>query len=367
MNRHDFFADPDLVRPEVSAALAGIVAARHFGLDGEIREVGSEQDRNFVIDAPAGRFLLKVSNPAYSDDELAAQVAGVAHLAGAVPELRFPEPRPSLNGGFTVRFAPDGGAGAASSEAEPLRARVFSFVPGFPLIDSPYLAPAVVGRLGTVAARVCAGLADFRHPGLDRLTQWDVRNARQVCDALAGSLTGHDHVDRDRAELLRRAVGEACDRLDALSPSLRVQAIHGDLTDDNVVCERGVDGRPDPTGVIDFGDLGFGWVVAELATACACVLHHDPARPLAVLAAVRAFHEVVALSEAEVAALWPAIVARAAVLVTSGVHQARIDPANAYVLDRQQAEWRAFEAAAGLPFEVAHRAVRDALGLPGPP
>jgi 4-aminobutyrate aminotransferase-like enzyme len=116
--------------------------------------------------------------------------------------------------------------------------------------------------------------------------------------------------------------------------------------------------------VIDFGDVSLGWTVGELAVTCASVLHHVPGRPLAVLPAVRAFHQRVPLRDAEIAALWPAIVARAAVLVVSGHHQGRIDPANAYVQERQEHEWRAFETAVSLPIDVAHAAIREALEAP---
>ncbi|GAA4200020.1 aminotransferase [Streptosporangium oxazolinicum] len=347
MAGHDFFTEPDLPRPDVSPETARAVAAEHFGVEGTVEEVGSHQERNFVVDAPSGRFLLKVANPAFSDEELDAQVRGMLHLSTTAPEVSVPRPRLGGEGGYVVRFGVDGTV---------LRARLLSFVPGFPLIDSPHLAPAVVGRLGALAGRVASGLADFRHPGLDRITQWDIRNARRVCETLMPSMT-----DRGRAGAVRDAVEASCDRLDALSARLRVQAIHGDITDDNVVCDRERNGRPFPSGVIDFGDTGLGWTVGELATTCASVLHHAPERPLALLAAVRAFHRIVPLTDAEIAALWPAIVARSAVLVVSGVHQGRVDPTNAYALRRQEHEWRAFEAATSLPAEVAHAALRDAL------
>jgi 4-aminobutyrate aminotransferase-like enzyme/Ser/Thr protein kinase RdoA (MazF antagonist) len=350
MTGHDFFAEPNLPRPEVSPVRARAVAAEHFGIEGRFREVGSQQERNFVIDAPSGRFVLKIANPAFSDDELAAQDHALLHLAGTAPDLVIPQPQPTRDGGFVARFDADGVA---------LRARLLSFVPGRPLADAGHLAPSVMARLGELSGRVAAGLAGYRHPGLDRTLQWDIRNARRVHETLAAFVT-----DPVRAGVLSRAVEESCDRLDALSPHLRVQAIHGDITDDNVVCGREPDGRPSPSGVIDFGDVGLGWTVAELATTCACLLHHEPTRPLALLAAVRAFHEIVPLTDAEITALWPAITARTALLVISGLHQGLIDPANEYALRAQEHEWRAFEVAVSLPAEVAHAAIREALGVP---
>ncbi|GAA0439192.1 hypothetical protein Acor_68790 [Acrocarpospora corrugata] len=349
MTGHDFFAQPNLRRPAVSLDQVRVVAAKLFGVEGPIEELGSNQDRNYLVDS---RFLLKVANPVFSDLELDAQDRALLRLAEAVPEMRVPQPQLSRDGEYVARFDADG---------VELRARLLTFVPGFPLFDSRHLAPVVVGRLGELAGRVVAGLADFQHPGLERLSQWDLRNARRVCEALAGFIA-----DAGRAAAVRDAVAMACDRLDALTPELRVQAIHGDVTDDNVVCEREANGRPVLTGLIDFGDLGCGWIVGELATTCAAILHHEPERPLAILPAVRAFHRLVPLTDAEIEALWPAIIARTAVLVVSGEYQERIDPDNEYATQRTDYEWHSFEAAFSLPAEVGHAAIRDALAKPRP-
>ena len=85
-----------------------------------------------------------------------------------------------------------------------------------------------------------------------------------------------------------------------------MQAIHGDVTDDNVVCSV-VRGRRTPDGVIDFGDLTSSWAVGELAVAITSVLRHAGAEPCSVLPAVRAFHAVRPLSAAEAAVLWPLV------------------------------------------------------------
>ncbi|MDT7546719.1 MAG: hypothetical protein QOE99_2829 [Actinomycetota bacterium] len=347
--RHDFFAAPNLFRPDVSVELARRVALQQYGVDGRVRELGSQQERTFDVQASSGRYVLKVANPAFSDDEVAAQDAALAHLATHAPAVVTPRSVPALDGGSVARFdGPDG----------PLRARLLTFVPGFPLAQQDFLAPVVVERLGRLAGSVTAALADLDVPGLDRVLQWDVRNARRVCELLAPHLT-----EAGRRDTVLRAVAAACDRLDRLGPELRIQPVHGDVTDDNVVCTRDMDGRPEPSGVVDFGDIGLSWVVGDLAATCASVLHHEPDRPLAVAAAVRGYAQQVPLSEAEVAALWPAVIARAAVLVVSGVHQGVIDPGNDYAASAQEREWQMLVSAAAMPADVVTAALREALGM----
>jgi 4-aminobutyrate aminotransferase-like enzyme/Ser/Thr protein kinase RdoA (MazF antagonist) len=349
---HDFFAAPELPRPDVSLELARLVARQEYGVEGRVHELGSQQERTFAVHTASGRYVLKVANSAFSDDEVSAQDAALAHVAARADHVAVPRSVPTLGGPLVARF--DGPAGT-------LRARLLTFVPGFPLAEQDFLAPVVVERLGRLAGSVTAVLTSLDVPGLDRVLQWDVRNARRVCELLAPYLT-----DPVRREALLTAVAGACDRLDRLGPELRVQPVHGDVTDDNVVCVRDPDGRPDPTGVIDFGDIGLGWVVGDLAATCASVLHHEPDRPLAAVAAVRGYAEQVPLTEPEAAAVWPAVVARAAVLVVSGVHQGLIDPGNDYAVSAQEREWQMFVSAAAMPADVATAAFQDALGLRRP-
>ena len=68
------------------------------------------------------------------------------------------------------------------------------------------------------------------------------------------------------------------------------------------------------------------------------------------------------LSDAELAALWPLVVLRAASLMVSGQHQASIDSDNDYATENLDREWRIFEVATSVPLDGGDRA--PALGCP---
>jgi 4-aminobutyrate aminotransferase-like enzyme len=142
--------------------------------------------------------------------------------------------------------------------------------------------------------------------------------------------------------------------------------VHGDVTDDNVVCRVGR-GLRTPDGIIDFGDLTSSWAVGELAVAITSVLRHAGAEPCSVLPAVRAFGELRPLSAEEAAALWPLVVLRAAVLVVSGEQQAAIDGVNDYVTGALEHERRLFERVMSVPAEVMTGLILAELGLSGGP
>ncbi len=337
-------------RPALDAAGAARLADELFDATGPVRELGSQQDRNFRVDTVDGPRVLKVANRAWGRAAIEAQNAALVHVAGA--GFTAPVPVPARDGSLLLE---------ADVAGELLPVRLLTYVEGTPLSGARYLAPVVVADLGRLAARTAAALASLEHPGLDRVGQWDLRRASDVVASLLPSVQDDDH-----RVLVTARTSDAQARVDAVAGGLRVQAIHGDVTDDNVVGEPDEAGRVRPSGVIDFGDLGRSWLVAELAVTCSSVLRHRPEEPLAVLDAVRAFHEVVPLDDADIAALWPLVVLRGATLVVAGEHQASLDPDNPSATEPLESEWQIFEVAQSVPFEVAEAAVRSALGLGSP-
>src|SRR5690606_835899 len=158
------------------------------------------------------------------------------------------------------------------------------------------------------------------HPGLEISSIWDMRVAYDETVRLAPSIG-----DETLRELVLETAEQAHTAIAHVERALPVQAIHGDLTDDNVMVLLGDDTRLHPHTVLDLGDLSYGWRVAELAVTVSSLLHHERNRPLTVLRAVRSFHLDATLTVAEARALWPLVTLRAALLVASGWRQLQID------------------------------------------
>lgn len=337
-----------LPRPQVDLESARSLAERLFGVTGDLEELGSQQDRNFRIDGPRGRFLLKVGNPAFPVAEVEAQ--NLAMRAVSAHGIRCPVPVAAVDGTECPLVELDG---------RPHVVRLLTFVDGVPLTDRRHLAAETAAGLGDTAGAVVQALAPLDHPGFDRRLQWDLRHAEQVVTDLLPFVA-----DEDRRAQVAAAAGAAAAALEALAARLPVQVVHGDLTDDNTVAETGIDGRPRITGVIDFGDAALGWRVAEAAVACSAVFHHDPASPLAVLPVLAAFDARVRLTDEELAAVWSLLVLRGATLVVSGEQQVAIDPENAYADSAREREWLMFAVPAGFDPAVATAAIRRHLGRP---
>ena len=221
------FTDQGLPGPRLTPAEAVALAAEAFGVHGEARELGSQQDQNFRLDTPAGRFVLKISSPAFTASELDLQDRAMAHVAARL--------------GKVVPVAIQGVAGTEIVRAGEHDVRLLSYLEGDVLHAAGYHAPAVLGAAGGLVAQVAAALADFDHPAADRVLQWDVARAAEVVEAFAPWTR-----DAARRALLERTMGRASAALEPLAAALRRQVIHGDANDQNVLAQHGADGRPEP-------------------------------------------------------------------------------------------------------------------------
>lgn len=311
-----------LARPSVEAEDAAQLVAEHFGVHGKAAELGSQQDRNYRVDPQSGNGLLfKVNHPSVPAAvlELQAAVSDRLRTSG----IATPAVLSTVHGQRSIEIRTADGSVA--------QACAFELVAGDAVADLGTLTGVLAERLGELAGRTVAALAGVAHAASHREIQWELSRSMDVVEALSGDLPA------DRREVCLRAARDAAAQLDALAPDLPRQIIHGDLTSDNVLR----DGQG-TLWVVDLGDVVTSWRVAELAVLAADVLGRTSSLTM-VGRAVRGFTAAVPLSDEELAAIWPMMILRGAVLAVSGWSQLRIDPDNRYARKRLEHEWQVFE------------------------
>ncbi|MCX2685019.1 aminotransferase [Pseudomonas sp. DCB_AW] len=336
-----------LPSPALSEAQAHALLQAHYSLAGSLSSLGSQQDLNFRVDAAQGRFVLKACHGSYAQVELEAQHAALAYLREQ--GLPVPAVRPAQNGQALLALDIDG---------QPLRVRLLDYIDGQPLTRLKHMAPRLIAELGGLCAKVDQALAEFDHPGLNRTLQWDPQHAQALIQHLLPVL--QDAGQRARVEQTTQLAAE---RLAPLVEQLPSQAVHLDITDDNAVWARDDERQWQVQGVIDFGDLLRTWRIADLSVTCAALLHHAEGDPLRILPAVRAYQALNPLSEAELRALWPLVLNRAAVLVLSSEQQLAVDPGNQYIRNNIAHEWEIFDTATAVPFALMEAAILLAAGI----
>ncbi|WP_242198700.1 MULTISPECIES: aminotransferase [unclassified Pseudomonas] len=336
--------------PQISADQAAQLLEQHYGLTGALQSLGSQQDLNYRVDSERGRFVLKICRGDYAAIELQAQHAALNDLQAHV---RVPKVNRALTGEDLLTVTVGG---------QTVHLRLLDYIDGQPLTHLPHLGRDVIAGFGELCGQVSRALEHFEHPGLDRTLQWDPRDAHALITHLLANLDNLPHRDA-----IERAANHVHTRLQPLADHLPWQAVHLDITDDNVVWQRDAQRHWQVQGVIDFGDLVHTWRIADLSVTCAALLHHADGDPFAILPAIQACHAVTPLQREELQALWPLIVARAAVLVLSSEQQQRLDPDNTYLLKNAEHEWEIFHVATSVPFALMEAAILSCVAEALPP
>ena len=339
-----------IVAPRFSARDAHEVALEHFGLAGDAAELASHQDRNFLITASDGRrAVLKVANPSFGRGALELQNAAMTHVAGASLGFATPVPLPARDGRGIVTVE------RAGAQVD---VRLLTYLEGTPLSEAAHLSAETRRAVGSIAGRLAAALAGFEHPAADRVLQWDVRRARAVVDGLV------EHVrDPGRRALVERAMAVHDAGLARVRDGLRMQVIHGDVTRYNLLGRRDPAGRLAPCGLIDFGDTLRSYRVGELAVAVAAVAGASEDPVVAIGDLTGGFHHALPLTDAELTALFPLVLGRAAASAVGGALQGILEPDNRYVVDSTEISWARLAALLAVPPELAEAVSRAACGL----
>lgn len=285
---------PDLDPEALRAQLAGA-----WAVEGELTPVHGERDLNFRVDTGAGRYLLKVHNPADGEAVLDLQTAALAHIRTVAPDLPVPAVVPTVDGRPWLELV--GRDGRRSL------ARVMTWLDGrHP--EPQELDEQQLRGWGSTVARLGRALRGFVHPAAAYPIAWDIRRLPQLrtwLPAVAPARREAVEAVLDRFE--RRVVPEL--------RSLRAQVVHNDLAPTNVL----VDDALTVTGITDFGDMTHTALVCDLAVAAADLLGARRDGLEVAPKVVAGYHAVTPLEPGELSLLADLMAGRyaAAVLITA--------------------------------------------------
>jgi len=340
--------------PDLAEADARSLARDLYGIEAEVLPLPGELDGNFRLSAPdGGRLVLKVMHPARELGLVELQCAALQRVAERAPELPVPQVVPTRDGRWVTSLTgPDG---------LPRLVWALTWLPGTTLAEARPRSPELLHGLGRLLGDLDRTLVGLEHPAARRDFQWDLTRAAWIRDAL------HHLTEPRRRELVERVLVRYESEVRPSLPGLRRSVIHGDANDHNVlVGSPRADPRP-VTGLLDFGDLHLGLLVAEPAVAAAYALlgQEDPLTAAAAL--VSGYHQALPLDETEIALLFPLIQARLAVSVTNSAIRAREAAADPYVTVSEAPAWEALERLDDVHPRLAHYTFRAACGLPAVP
>ncbi len=317
--------------PDFTAEQAQRMASEYFGIDAVAEPLVSERDQNFRLRGQDGRkFVLKIANPAESASVLGFQSGALEHAGACDPDLALPRLVRSLDDKIVRTHEQDGTA---------YLLRVVTYLEGSPLSERGHgnTSPALRRDMGRFLARLNRAMQGYFHPAAAHDLLWDIKRALEIRAHLH-----HVAEPRHRA-LIEKALDYFEQHIHPRLPTLRAQVIHNDMNPANVIVSK--DDPDQIAGMIDFGDMLQGPLVADLAVAAAYQVFRVADPVAAVCDMLSAYQAVNPLAEEEIVLLPGLIAGRIAMSATISQWRAGEHPENReYILGDFPSTWQALEA-----------------------
>ncbi len=332
----------------------GNLASELFGLDVSVEPMSGEQDINFKLRDNSGcEFVLKLSHPSQDLELIRLQNKALhfleAERTGLLHSLRLPRIIPSRRGRKIEKIR----AGDCS-----YLVRLLTYLPGRPAALVRPHSPEMLFELGRILGSLDSRLSEMSCPdSADREFLWDLRQGAGV---IANYL---EYVkDPEKRSLVERIRKTCLPILAERKENLRSGLIHNDANDYNIMVTSSFPGDVRISGLIDFGDLAYSWIVSEPAIAAAYMMmgKADPVGAASSLAA--GYDSVYPLTDDELAVLFPLSCLRAAVSVCLSAYRSLEDPENKYLTISETPAWKLLEQAAGIHPRLAEYRIRGACG-----
>ena len=242
------------LRPALDLKVVREWACKHYGLAGDYQELYSERDQNFKVSTADGQhFVFKISSSSELAEVIDFRLAALSHLANRFSKLAVPRVIPAVEGGSYLN--------ASFSDGSQHLVHVLEFMPGIALdaADRP-VAASTWRQVGNLIADVDIALQGFFHHAANQDHPWDLAASPRL-------LPFAQHIaDVSGRVRVTAILQNAKDTILPQLASMRHQVIHQDAHDGNVLVDANDHSRV--VGLIDFGDMLFGSIAAELALTC---------------------------------------------------------------------------------------------------
>lgn len=230
--------------PNFDKNKAADVLMNLYAVEGEMIPLNSFEDQNFLVKTATDKFVLKIANKRWTEDELNIQTLLFDHLQIAAPDASWPQVIPSING-------------APMTKIDGFDVRLLTFIEGNILVDVKRSAALNVS-IGQILGHFSKAVQTFTARVPTRPNDlWNLDNVI-ACKAFIQDV--NDEATRERIERYYRHY-EA--HVFPKIKHLKKATIHGDANEQNILVDKKDDAQV--VGLIDFGDLQEATHINDLA------------------------------------------------------------------------------------------------------
>jgi 4-aminobutyrate aminotransferase-like enzyme/Ser/Thr protein kinase RdoA (MazF antagonist) len=335
--------------PTLTLADAKQIAHKFYGLSGDVRQLPSERDQNFLVTTAGVRRVLKIANATEERALLEAQNAVMEHVA----ELGYlPRVIRSVNGEVIESINVNGRSHFA---------RLVSYVDGTPMGTVKRHSSELMFDLGRKLGELDSVLVGFDSFAFHRDFHWDFANGQAII---------RKNLKLIKDKKLRMMVMSLVENFETftapLLPLLPKSIIYNDANDYNVLVGGGTDlysRNQSVTGFIDLGDMVHSYTVGDLAIAIAYAILDKPDLLAVAAEIVKGYNSAFELTDDEVASLWGLVTLRLCMSVCIGAEQQQHQPDNEYLGISQGPIRNTLPKLLKIPPRFAEATFRAACGL----
>ncbi|XP_025032214.1 hydroxylysine kinase isoform X2 [Python bivittatus] len=337
----------NLTKPTFTEKQAAELVKRIFGLEvSQLTPLPSYDDQNFHMctasftekgESPR-EFVLKITNCEDSQNseliEVQTQIMMFLNSEG------FPVALPHLTQEGKVMFLQTVETGSSTQEYV---VRLLSYLPGTTVATLP-VSPPVLYEIGQMAAKLDKTLAEkFQHPLIKSLHRgefiWNLTNV-PLLKKYIYALGKREYLEAAN-QVIEQFQVQIIPKLSSFRPCIN----HGDFNDHNILVDVVSASPPNPhyriSGILDFGDMSYGYYVFEVAIAMMYMMIESK-DPLLVGGHILAgFESVVPLTTEERAALFLLVCGRYAQSLVIAAHMTILHPENEeYLMITAKKGWK---------------------------
>lgn len=292
------------------------VLKQHYNLEESTHSSLEGYDSiNYKVKSKKGTFVLKQQAYSLEALELLKAENAVLEKLSHLHEYDFPVPMPSITNELI------------SVEKDQIY-RLLSFVDGFFLGDVSHTSELLYS-IGTFLGQMDKELKGFHHSAIaGKETQWDLKLFKSNFQYLKYIANPKDR------NLVDYFFMQFDQHVYPIQHQLRKSVIYNDANHWNVLTQNGK-----LSGIIDFGDMCYSWIINEVAIALSYVMM-DKEDPLAIAAhLIKGYQTVYPLNEQELDILYYLVAARLCTSVCNSAYAKTLKPDSEYITISEKPAW----------------------------
>ena len=291
--------------PQYAREEAEKLVLQFYGIEGEFHPLAGERDLNYRVEANGKSYVFKISNEGDDEDVVDFQVEALRHIRAHDASLPVPDVFTDRDGSYYRRVT--GSSGSSNI------IRLVEYLEGVPAYDTK-VSRKTCREIGRMMGRMDVALSSFYHHAARKNDHpWDTSSCLRFQPFI-------NHIaEADAREILNRVFNRFRDHVKPRLDKTRHQIIHHDAHSGNVIVDP--DDHERITGLIDFGDMLHGPIVADLAVAADAASEHNPDLLTTIADVASGFDDSYPLTEDEIDLVFDVVVTRYA--LTAAITAAR--------------------------------------------